>query len=109
MSRIYNELSTLTITVEPFTLERIAYKPQSARYRVDDCLSGDELVPWTTITPLSTSMPITIPGSVNAIINNRLRNPEKKVLTVNTDNGLATQHFDEYEYRIRNLSFIPPT
>lgn len=108
MSRIHTELSSVTVTVTPFTLTGIPYTPVTARYKVNDCLTGNELVPYTTLAP-STSMEIDIPGSVNAIINNRLRNPEKKVVTVNTDNGLATQHFDEYIYRVKNLSFIPPT
>lgn len=104
MGKIYNELSEVTVTVTPIDTAGDAYTPTTARYRVDDCLSEDELVAWTTIDTPSTSMQITIPGSVNAIIGSR-RTPEPKVLTVNTDNGLVTQHFEEYEYRVRDLKF----
>jgi len=104
VGKIYNELSEVTVTVEPIDTAGDPYTPTTARYRVDDCLSEDELVAWTTIPTPSTSMQITIPGSVNAIIGSR-RTPEPKVVTVNTDNGLATQTFEEYIYRVKDLKF----
>jgi len=109
MSRIHNELSQAIITVKPLNPDNRSYIPVTLRYKINDCLTGDELVPFTSVTPTAREMTITVPGSVNAIINNRLRNPEKKVVTINTDNGLATEHYSEYIYRVKNLSFIPPT
>ena len=103
MSRIHNELSQVTVTVEPFDTDGVAYTPTSARYRVDDCRSGDELVGWTTLTP-STSMTITIPGSANAIIDD-YRQTEVKTVTVQLDKDLATQHMGEYTYQVKNLGF----
>lgn len=104
MAKIYNELSEVVVTVEPIDTAGDSYTPTTARYRLDDCLTEEELVPWTTIDTPSTSMQIVIPGDINAIIGNR-RNPEAKILTVNTDLGLATQTFEEYEYRVRDLKF----
>lgn len=109
MSRIHNELSQVIITVKPLNPQNQSYIPVTLRYKVNDCLTGRELVPYTAVSPTAREMTITVPGSVNAIINNRLRNPEKKVVTLNTDNGLATEHYSEYIYRVKNLSFIPPT
>lgn len=102
--RFHNEESRVVITVEPFDLNKDPYTPTTARYRVDDCRSNNEMVDWTSLTP-STSMEITIPGTLNTIIEDRNRK-ETKVVTVNTDNGLSTQHNSEYEYGIRNLKFI---
>lgn len=104
MGRIYNELSEVTVTVTPFDTNNNPVTPATARYRVDDCLTEKELVPWTTIAVPSEAMQIAIPGSANAIIGSR-RTPEPKVLTVNTDKDLSTQHFEEYEYRVRDLKF----
>ena len=109
MTRIHNELSQVIITIKPLNPQIQSYIPVTLRYKVNDCLTGNELVAWTAVTPTTREMTVTIPGSVNAIINNRLRNPEKKVVTLNTDNGLATEHYSEYTYRVKNLSFIPPT
>lgn len=107
MSRIHNELSQVIITVKPINPDGQSYIPVTLRYKVNDCLSGNELVPFTSVTPTSREMTITIPPEVNAIINNRLRNPEKKVVTLNTDQGLITEHFEQYTYRVKNLSFVP--
>lgn len=104
MGKIHNELSEVTVTVTPIDVVGDPYTPTTARFRLDDCLTEDELIPWTTIDSPSISMQITIPGSINAIIGSR-RTPEPKILTVNTDQGLQTQHFAEYEYRIRDLKF----
>jgi len=109
MSRTHNELSQVTITIKPINPQNKSYIPVTLRYKVNDCLTGKELVPYTSVTPTAREMIVLIPGSVNAIINDRLRNPEKKVVTINTDNGLPTEHYSEYFYRVKNLSFIPPT
>lgn len=105
MSRLHNELSQVIVTVTPKDTSGNAYTPSNARYRVDDCKSEDNLVSWTTISTPSTSMEITIPGSVNTIKDDRCK-AETKVLTVNTDQDLDTQHYDQYEYRVKNLAFV---
>lgn len=105
MSRAFNELSQVSVTARPLDVNNDAYTPTTARYRVDDCRTGTELVAWTDISVPSTAMVIDIPGSANAIIDSQRRTPEKKVLTVNTDNGLTTQHYAEYFYGIIDLGF----
>ena len=104
MARIHNELSAVTVTARAFDTDGDAFVPTTARYRVDDCRSEEELIGWTDLT-VSLAMEITIPGSVNAIINDERQTPEPKVITVNTDLALDTQHYEEYIYRVRNLSF----
>ena len=104
MSKTVNELSQIVVTVVPKDTTNTVYTPTTARYRVDDCRSGDEMVDWTTLTP-STSMEITVPGSVNTIKDTTRLNPEAKIVTVNTDNGLSTEQSAEYEYRVKNLGF----
>ena len=102
--RVFNEKSSVTVTATPFDVDGIAYTPTTARYKVNDCRSGNELVAWTSLTP-STSMEITVPGSVNTIVNDR-NAKETKVITVNTDNGLSTEHNEDYTYAIKNLRFV---
>ncbi len=108
MSRTHNELSPVTVTVTPKDSNGDATTPTTARYRVDDCRSGKELVDWTALTP-STSMTIVIPGSVNAIINNDRSTPEIKTVTLQFDKDLTTESFSEYTYRVKNLSFAQVT
>lgn len=106
MSATHDELAAVTVTVTPIDNSNgNPYTPTTARYRLDDCLSGDQLIDWTTIAVPSTSIQIDIAGSLNAIVNNTLNSPEKKVLTFNADNGLSTQSFSQYFYKIKNLGF----
>lgn len=105
MSRTHNELSQVVVTVTPFNSVGASYAPTTARYRVDDCKTGRQLVAWTTILAPAASMQITIPGTVNAIIGTNRTTPESKVLTVNTDKDLPTQHYEEYIYRVKDLGF----
>lgn len=104
MSRTHNELSQVTVTASPLDTTGTAYTPTTARYKVTDCRSEDVIVAWTTLTP-ATSMQIVIPGSVNTIKDDT-RTTEDKVVTVNTDKDLTTQHYQEYQYRIKNLKFV---
>lgn len=104
MSRTHNELSQVVVTVQPKDSNGNATTPTTARYRVDDCRAGKELVPWTSLTP-STAMTIVIPGSANAIIDSDRNTPEVKTVTVELDQDLTTQHFEAYNYRVKDLNF----
>jgi hypothetical protein len=104
MARLHNELSQVVVTASPLDLQGDPYTPSNARYKVTDCASEDELVAWTSLTP-STAMIITVPGSANAIIRGRHKT-ETKVVTVQTDSGLDTSHYEEYEYKVKNLKFV---
>ena len=104
MSRAHNELSEVVVTATAYDINGAQQIPATAKYKVDDCSSEKSLVPWTTLTP-SLSMDIVIPGSVNAIVNDRNR-IENKVVTVNINEGLDSQHYENYIYKIKNLSFV---
>ena len=102
MSRVVKEKSTNTITVRPKTKDGVLFTPTTVRYRLDDLDSKQELIGWTSATP-STAIAITIPGAKNAMISNRKR--ERKVLTVQFDQGLDSEVNAEYIYWVKNLHF----
>ena len=68
MSRIHNELSQVIITIKPLNPQNQSYIPITLPYKINDCLTGNELVAWTSVTPTTREMTITIPGAVNSII-----------------------------------------
>jgi len=105
VSRTHNELVEVTVTAKPEDTTGKPFTPTTARYRVDDCETGNELVDWTVIVTPSTSMQITVPAIANAIINTTRTTPEPKVVTLNTDKDLSSQHFEQYFYGIKNLQF----
>lgn len=104
MSRTFNELTAVVVTIEPLNSAGVAFTPTTMRYRLDDCRTETNLVGWTSLTP-STSVTVTIPGSANSIQDNSLNKPEVKILTVNSDLGLDTQQYSQYSYRVENLNF----
>lgn len=108
MSRTYNELSAVSVVARAFDNDGINVLPTTARYRVDDCRTGKQLVNWTVLAP-SLAMTISIPGSVNKIISTDRSTPEVKTVTISTDEGLTTQHYVEYTYRVKDLSFAQAT
>lgn len=101
------EDSVLYYTIRPLDKNGSAFTPGSCRYRIHDKLATTELVAWTTIATadLSSAMEITIPASVNAIINDNL-DYETKVITVQTDFGEDYQHTDDDEWDVENLSGV---
>ena len=100
----HNELSQVVVTVSPKDLNGDAYTPTTAKYKVNDQASRDEMVQYTSLTP-ATAMTITIPPSVNTIISDS-NEEEVKTVTVLLDEGLDTQHYIEYEYAVVNLRFV---
>ena len=101
--RTINELSQATITARPVDLNGDLVIPTNARYRLDDLDSQTELVAWTTLTAAK-EMTVTIPAAKNAMIaTNRKR--ERKVLTVEIDDGLDSGHHEQYIYWVKNLHF----
>ena len=102
--RTYKESSEVIVTVRPVNTSGALFTPTNARYRVDDLKSRNALVALTTLTA-STSMEITIPESVNDIIDSTLAF-ETKVVTIEIDHGTTSAHRDEYLYRVKNLHFV---
>ena len=102
--RTYNEGQEVIVTTRPVNTSDALFVPTNARYRVDDLKSRNALVAWTALSA-GTAMTITIPASVNAIIDSTVAF-ETKVVTVEVDHGLSTAHPDEYLYRVKNLHFV---
>ena len=97
-----NESSQAQITVEFYDFSFALAAPATIRYKLTDEETETELVPWTTLTPAE-SVVFTIPATANRIINDR-RKWEPKVLTVQTDEGLASQHTEQEVYEVVNLA-----
>ena len=100
-----NENRQAFITVRPVDRNNVLATPTTARYRLDDYKTKQEIIAWTTIASPSSEMLITIPATSNTIINNSNAR-EKKVVTVETNFGTATANTEDFEYWLRNLRFV---
>ena len=78
-----------------------AEAPTTAKYRVDCITTGVTLQDWTTLS-VSTSMPISITSTFNAIQDNSNRF-EKKQLTVAANPDTATQYRAVVTWKVENI------
>lgn len=77
---------------EPFT-------PDGVRYRVDDVITSANLLPFTPIAPGMTNT-VTLPGSVNVMINNTRSSEEHQILFEITDS------FGNVNYTLATFALI---
>jgi hypothetical protein len=107
MARPVNESSAMTVRARFFNETGDLVSPTTARYLIRD-ISNDRVVrDWTSISPAAT-VDIQVTASDNDIYDSgrRERRFEKRVVTVQADEGTATQRTDEIEYWVRNLAGI---
>lgn len=94
------EGSETSFTVRFYTSGTLT-APTTIRYRVDDVYSEDNVVAWTTATATTTAT-ISIPASSNVMIDED-RRVERKVLTVEADNGTSTARNGSTYYDLVNI------
>jgi hypothetical protein len=94
------EGSETSFTVRFYTAGTLT-APTSIRYRVDDVYSEDNVVDWTTVTATATAT-ISVAASLNVMIDED-RRVERKVLTVETDNGTSTARNGSAYYDVVNI------
>lgn len=97
--RSVNEGSAASFSATFYTAG-VATAPSTVRYRVDDCYSEDNVVDWTTVTAGAT-VSISIAASLNVMIDED-RRVERRVLTVEADNGTSTAFNDSAYYDVVN-------
>jgi hypothetical protein len=101
-----NEKSAFELTFIAYDEDGTAITPATARYQIHDKDSGTELLAWTTLTP-ATEITVQVPSPqvVNAMVDSG-KPEEIRVVTVQFNQGLDTEHNDEQEYTVRNLQHI---
>lgn len=79
--------------------------PTNVNYRLDEPVSRCVIQDWTAVAP-GTSVNISLTAD-----NNRVRNCltplERRLLTVSSDYGLATQYRQSFSYDVKNLPGVP--
>ena len=101
-----NENTYLDVTFEPEDPDGNGYIPTTARYRLYDKTTGNEIIAWTAIATPAASMEVRIPATSNTI-NDTSKSFEVKVVTFEADFGTADANTEEFEYEVLNLSQIP--
>lgn len=104
MDRV-KEKSTAYLTVTFRDKAGAAQAPASAKYRIDDVTSGIEMLADTDITAVAGTVELTLPPSVNALVNGANPNELRRVIVValyGADDAVR----DEYLYEVVNLAGV---
>jgi hypothetical protein len=108
MLDVVAENSTYVLTVAFTDRNGNPATPSEATYRIDESTQegGDdsEVLDDTAISPLASSVDISLTPANNAIID-PTRAFEERVVTVTATYGVNDVKVDEYRYRVRNLRF----
>lgn len=99
-----NENSTAIFRVTPTKNDGTEAIPTSAVYQVDDKLSGNSIVPDTSLTP-ENPLEIVITAAQNVMVDPALKK-EKKIVTVVINFTDGTRRSIDFEYTLINLRFI---
>lgn len=99
-----NEKSPAFMTMNFTDENKLPLVPTSVDWRLDDVVDGikTEIVPWTPLSGLASTMAVTIAG-VNNAINDGTRVSERKAFGVRVDDGLSGEGYAELQYNVLNL------
>lgn len=62
-----------------------ALVPATLEYRIDDIVSGQQVLTWTPVTPIASSIQIVVTSTQNALVSNSLCHETHQVLLKITD------------------------
>lgn len=103
MQRV-NERSTAYLTVTPKDKNGEAQAPTTLMYRIDDVLSGTEILTDTSVAPGST-VEITLTPAQNRILS-AANSVERRRVTVTATYSASDQVCSEYVYEVVNLAAV---
>jgi hypothetical protein len=107
MTVYVNESSAMTVRARFFNDTGALVVPISVRYLIRDLTNDREVRGWTSLSPAQV-IDIPVSASDNEIQNTgrQAKRFERRVVTVQADQGTANQRTDEIEYWVRNLAGI---
>lgn len=101
----YVENSACIISASYFSMTGQTFTPTAIQYRVDDVLTGSNMVPWTSVSPAPTNQVI-ITSAQNAIVSYSLSSEQHQVLFQITD-GFGDINYARVLYTLMEVPGIP--
>ena len=97
-----NEFSSITVTLQFIDVTGDTAIPNLVSYQVIDEYTGDVLLPWAGVVPVSASIDVDLPDTVQQIVGDG--DYEFRILSaIAYYNSNAQQATGEFRYRVRNL------
>lgn len=81
----------------------VAYTPTTIEYRVDCLTNAQEIKDWTAITPVASSVTVTLDADDTEILDDD-HEAEQRQITVAADRGTAGQKTAYYRTWVQNLT-----
>ncbi len=98
-----NEKSPIEMTVVFTDAAGDPLTPSTVDWRLDDKTNGTEIVGWTVLGGISSTMTVVVEGSNNVIAKEK-NVKELQIFGIRVDDGLAGEGHAEIAYNILNLS-----
>jgi hypothetical protein len=89
--------STCIVSISYFNAKGLPFVPNQINYRVDDVVSGSNLVPWTPIQMAAVLNAVTITAAQNQMVNNSRSSEEHQILFQITD-GVGNVNYESAVY-----------
>lgn len=96
-----NEGATLLVVLEYRDDADAAFTPAEVRYRLDSLTTRENLVPWTSVSSLSTTNTIVITATLNTLAHTKSIDERQVVVETTDDDGYKA--VDTFDYEITNL------
>jgi hypothetical protein len=95
----YPQGTSSIVTAEYLDIHGVPFAPQNVQYRIDDLVSGANIVPWTPVTPLGTTNAIVITQAQNAMVSLTLES-ETHQLLMQIEDGYGTPYYADVQFDI---------
>jgi len=105
MTLSINEKSAAYFTFTFTDEDERSMVPVSLDWELHDKDTDTELQAWASLTPAA-KVDLTIPAALNAIVTPASAT-ETRVLTVRVDSGLGSEAYEQQEYTVTNLEYVP--
>ena len=100
-----NEKSDAYLTVKFYDKNNVLAAPASATWEVHDLESDTELLTATSITPIASSVELTLTPTINTFVSS-LNDEETRRVTIKATWGVGSTTNEEVDYDITDLEWV---
>ena len=106
MNDSVNEKSVAYLTVNFYDKNNVLASPSTGTWQVHDLYSNTVMQAETYITPIASSVELTLTTPINTMVDGT-HGKETRRVTVKAIFGANLEVYDEFDYDIIGLSYVP--
>ena len=101
MAFAIKEGSTLPLLLEYRSDADAAFTPAAVRYRLDSLTTRENLIPWTSVSGVSTTNTIVVSAALNTLAHDRPLDERQMVVEITDGDGYKA--VSTFDYDVENL------